>query len=705
MDTRRLITAMLAAFAVFYLWLYISPHFFPPPPPTEPSDEERLATTRPATATATATAPGEMKLASAPAPASAASVAQIDGGDSTAPLRLGDASRESFYPMALEISPRGASVTKALVRGYYDSLENKEPYPILMPVIPGDDFDTSAQLNSFVTTRVLIESENRELSYDLDRVIWKVKQADGETAVFFVELKDSQNQQLVRVIKAYHLAKQSMKDKTFNLGLSLRFENLTEQNLKIKLVQQGPIGFRQEEARGEDRRVVMALWRKDRTEPIISSHNRGEVMKDKNDKIILGGDTEEQRIAWVAQTNQYFACIMTPAGRTGLNDPPRFTQANAIHLTGMPDKAAGLPHERQDLTFVYITDSMTVPAGQAKEVAFDCFIGPKSKKVFDTVEVYKQLGYYGVISVYFYACAPNAVATFMMTLLNLFHRIPPHNYGIAIILLVLLVRLILHPVTKKSQVNMMRMQKQVSVLQPKINAVREKYANDRQAMNQAMMQVYREAGVNPAGQMLTCLPMMLQIPIWAGLWAGLSSLVDMRHAPFDGFWIKDLTAPDALFHFAQQYDIPLLSGMIGPVKSFNLLPILLGISQILQARFMPRGNPQAASSGNPDQLEQQRKMMIFMSIIFVLILYNAPSGLNLYIMVSNFCGIFEQWRIREHLKQDDERERLREKVAKDQAPRQKGYLLRKWEEFQKHAEAAQRVQGRRLQEKRDKKKD
>lgn len=701
MDTRRLITAMLAAFAVFYLWLYISPHFFPPPPPKGSSDEERPATTRPATTTATA--PGEMAIASAPAPASAASAAQIDGGDSIAVVRLGDASDGSMYPMGLELSPRGASVTEARVRGYYDSLENKVPYPILMPVKKGNEFDNSEQLSSFVTTRVIIERENRELAFDLDQVIWKVEEADAEEAVFSVFLKDAQGQRLLRLVKTYHLAQQPVKEKTFDLDLSLKVENLTEENLRIKIVQQGPIGFRQEEARGEDRRVVVGLWQKGRTEPVLSSHNRGEVIK--KDKIILGEDNEEQRIAWVAATNQYFTCIMTPAGRVGWNDPIRFTQAEAIHLTDLPDKSADLSQVRQDLTFVYITDSMTVPAGQAKEVAFACFIGPKSKKVFDTVEVYRKLGYYGVISVYFYACAPNAVATFMMTLLNLFHRIPPHNYGIAIILLVLLVRMILHPVTKKSQVNMMRMQKQMSVLQPKINAVREKYANDRQAMNQVMMQVYREAGVNPAGQMLTCLPMMLQIPIWAGLWAGLNSLIDMRHAPFDGFWIKDLTAPDALFRFAGQYHIPLLSGMIGPVKSFNLLPILLGVSQILQARFMPRGNPQAASSGNPDQLEQQRKMMIFMSIFFVLILYNAPSGLNLYIMVSNFCGIFEQWRIREHLKQEDERERLRAKVAKDQTPKKKGYLLRKWEEFQKHAEAAQRVQSRRLQEKRDKKKD
>ncbi|NLX15012.1 MAG: hypothetical protein GXY44_15365, partial [Phycisphaerales bacterium] len=175
MDTRRLITAMLAAFAVFYLWIYISPHFFPPPPPVEtPAEEWPVPTTRPATLPSTSTS--AMEIASAPASAPDAITVQIDGGDSTAPLRMGDASDGSFYPMALELLPRGASVSKAFVRGYYDSLTNKEPYPLLMPVIAEGGYAESGDLTSFITSRVLIE--NRELAFDLDKVIWKVEEAD-----------------------------------------------------------------------------------------------------------------------------------------------------------------------------------------------------------------------------------------------------------------------------------------------------------------------------------------------------------------------------------------------------------------------------------------------------------------------------------------------------------------------------------------------
>jgi YidC/Oxa1 family membrane protein insertase len=194
--------------------------------------------------------------------------------------------------------------------------------------------------------------------------------------------------------------------------------------------------------------------------------------------------------------------------------------------------------------------------------------------------------------------------------------------------------------------------------------------------------------------MLSCLPMMLQIPIWAALWAALNTSIDMRHAPFDGWWIKDLSGQDALIQFSQPIHIPLLSTLMsGPVTAFNLLPILLGVSQLLQARFMPRGNPQQADpSGNPNQLEQQRKMMMFMSLFFVFILYNAPSGLNLYIMSSNLFGIIEQMRIRKHLQEMEEKGAM---APKEKGPRKKSWLERKWEEAQKMADEAKKVESSR----------
>src|SRR5690606_30138041 len=101
-----------------------------------------------------------------------------------------------------------------------------------------------------------------------------------------------------------------------------------------------------------------------------------------------------------------------------------------------------------------------IAKGGSQEVNFDCYMGPKSKEAFEKNATYRQRDYYQVIAQAFYFCAPGSLVSLMMNLLNVFHKIPPHNYGIAIIVLVLVVRAVLHPITKKSQVNMFKMQKQ-----------------------------------------------------------------------------------------------------------------------------------------------------------------------------------------------------------------------------------------------------
>ena len=270
------------------------------------------------------------------------------------------------------------------------------------------------------------------------------------------------------------------------------------------------------------------------------------------------------------------------------------------------------------------------------------------KQVFETDPDYARRGYVQLVQADYYWCAWAPIVDVMLWLLNTSYRVIP-NYGIAIIILVVVVRTILHPLTKKGQVNMTRMAGQMAVLQPKMEEIRNRHANDKTKLNQEMMKLYQQEGVNPAGQMLTCLPMMCQMPIWGGLWAALNFTVEMRHQPFC-LWIKDLTAPDAFF----TWDAPL--PLIG--TTFNLLPILLGLSMWLQQRFMPKPAAAAKHGGKTtDQMAQQRMMMYFMSVFMVFIFYSAPSGLALYIMASNFFGLAEQHFIRKHIKEQEEAEK------------------------------------------------
>lgn len=710
METRRLVTALLASIAVFYLWILAYQQFFynPPEQPTGEETEqvaedstatEQARATQPSAATQTAagTAPAEFSTPTpqqASAPASMPETMRVGAGDTLQMLHMGDAEAGSVYPMGIGLSTLGGTVTDVYVRGHYDTVKKERPYPIIEPVALENGHLEVEEYYSFVTTRVNIE--NKGLKYELGDVLWRVEENVPGKTVFSVDLKDAADQVLARLIKTYTLAKQPPKEGTFDLELSLRVDNLSGEPLKVIITQQGPIGFRKEQLRGEDRKVIAAIWKEGGVAPIINSFARSNVMK--QGLIPLGSDTDNERIAWISESNQYFACIMAPRGRDGFVKDKVFNRAEAIHLSEIEEQSDA-PQDRQDLSFRYVTRPLTVAAGGTTDVAFDCFIGPKSKQSFEEVARYSQRNYEETIEEYFYFCAPDALVRFMMGLLNMFYKIPPHNYGLAIIVLVLVVRGVLHPVTKKSQVNMMKMQKQMSTLQPKIEAAKQKYANDKNALNQAIMEIYKEQGVNPAGQMLSCMPMMLQIPIWAALWAALNTSIDMRHAPFDGWWIRDLSGQDALITFSQPIHIPLIGMLMsGPVTSLNLLPILLGVSQLLQARFMPRGNPQQADpTGNTNQLDQQRKMMMFMSLFFVFILYNAPSGLNLYIMSSNLFGILEQIRIRKHLQEMEEKGAMTPKEKK--GPRKKSWLERKWEEAQKMADEAKKVESGREKKK------
>jgi len=214
------------------------------------------------------------------------------------------------------------------------------------------------------------------------------------------------------------------------------------------------------------------------------------------------------------------------------------------------------------------------------------------------------------------------------------------NYGVVIIILVFIIRIVIHPLTKKSQVSMSKMTK----LAPKAEEIKKKYASNKAEMNKQIMALYREQGASPIMGML---PMFVQMPIWIALYSAIYASIDLRGAPFLPFWITDLSAPDALVRFSA-VTVPLLGWKI---DSLNLLPILMGVAFYLQQKLMPS---QAAASANPQMAQQQKMMMIMMPLMFPLLLYKAPSGLNLYIMSSVFAGVIEQYVIRKHIREKEQ---------------------------------------------------
>jgi YidC/Oxa1 family membrane protein insertase len=165
-------------------------------------------------------------------------------------------------------------------------------------------------------------------------------------------------------------------------------------------------------------------------------------------------------------------------------------------------------------------------------------------------------------------------------------------------------------------------------------------------MNKKLMELYREQGASPIMGML---PMFAQMPIWIALWSAISTSIDLRGAPFLPVWITDLSTPDALISWSA-IRIPLVGWSL---YSLNLLPILMGLAFYLQQKLVPM---QSAAPSNPQMAQQQKMMMIMMPLLFPLMLYNGPSGVNLYIMASTFGGVFEQYVIKKHIQEREEQE-------------------------------------------------
>ena len=199
------------------------------------------------------------------------------------------------------------------------------------------------------------------------------------------------------------------------------------------------------------------------------------------------------------------------------------------------------------------------------------------------------------------------IAKLMLPVLNGIHTVLP-NYGIAIIALTVLVRLILWPLTVKSTQSMKKMQE----LQPLVTQLREKYKDKPQKMNQELMALYKEHKVNP---MAGCLPMLLQLPVFIALFKVLQSAVELRFASF--LWIKDLSEPEGL-----------LAGVLPFSLSLNILPLVMTGLTVWQQKITPSG-------GDP----QQQKMMMFMPLIFLFLFYNMASALVLYWTVSQALSI------------------------------------------------------------------
>lgn len=315
-------------------------------------------------------------------------------------------------------------------------------------------------------------------------------------------------------------------------------------------------------------------------------------------------------VTWAAVHNQFFTLATIPkepaqsiVGREILLPPP----SPAI-LQETPN--ANKRPKAYQTSFQY--HGVTIPPSQALERQFSIYAGPKEYYTLSQLgaqfkhDLDQIMGFDQVL----FGSFSGLFAKILLLAMNGLHSLGI-AYGLTIVVITVLIKLLFWPLTQASTRSMKRMQ----ALQPQMKALQEKYKEDPAKLNKKMMEFWKEHKVSPFGG---CLPILLQMPVFIGFFAMIQTAIELRGASF--LWACDLTKPDTLF---------IIPGLLWP---FNLMPLLMGVTMFWQARLTPTA---------PGVDPMQAKMMQYMPLLFLAMLYNFSSGLTLYWTVQNLLSILQ----------------------------------------------------------------
>jgi len=381
---------------------------------------------------------------------------------------------------------------------------------------------------------------------------------------------------------------------------------------------------------------LMGAWRYDHSLHLksVGEIEKGELKMIEALKMLPGSERENEiksieekffripggRKEYFGVKNRFFTALLQP-------DDAALNELDYYYFRGLP--AALQQNDRHNVVASARTNAMRVGPSR-KALMFTVYAGPLDKEALREIPGAEDMAAYSG------GCSPLAfvIKPAMAIIMELLHFTKSilGNMGVSIIITTLLIRLCLFPLSLKSQRNALQMQ----ALSPKLQALKERYKDDQQKYGVEQMRLFKENGVNPVAG---CLPLLIQMPIFIGMYSVFEMSLDLRHAPFFG-WIKDLSEPDRLFGPWSAITIPLLITEV-KIESFNLLPILMTITWFLQAFWTPR---------SPDpQMAQQQKMMMWMPIVFGLTCYGLASGLSLYFLSNSLLSMGEQKIIKRYI--------------------------------------------------------
>lgn len=464
--------------------------------------------------------------------------------------------RTGLYEAVL--TSRGGGLLSWKLLEYDDAMV--EGRPNIEMVTLGEDWDLALG----TPLRGLGQGNLSRLDYEVDR-------PDGNTVVFTRDVRG------VQVRKVY-----SFSDDDYQVRLRIEIDNRTDRYVRPDFKTVWPARVRES---GGFLEFSLAAFSDGDLESFII---------DPPDMLFGGGGSDEafevQRVEWAGAHSRYFLAAIAPDREAEARFQPVVVESEAVLLVRYAE-----------------TD---VPPGTRLDREYRVYLGPKEPDRIDAID--KAHGLHLSESI-LRGWIPSLTRLFEQAL-EAAHDVIP-NYGLAILLITLLVRLVMAPMMAKQ----MKSMKKISAIQPAIKEMQAKYPDDREKQSAAMMEVYKEHGMSPFSMFSGCLPMFLQLPVFIGFYYALQSSISLRQQPFFG-WIDDLSQPESLFT---------LPGLDLPVR---VLPLLMGISMFLQQKFTP----------NTMDPAQARMMLWMMPIMFTFMFYQFASGLVLYWFTSTLIGIAQQ---------------------------------------------------------------
>lgn len=527
---------------------------------------------------------------------------------------LGSLDPKSGYFFQATLTTTGAAVSSLELNDpRYHDLEDKEaPLSLLETVPKPDDAPGPGEkyYRTFATSFPELDKYLKNDGIHLDTVNWSISQPakpepNQVTFEYIIPGKFRLTKEYSINPKLEGVVTQEQRDTEYQgyfLKLTLGIENLQDKAEEVSYQLQGPVGMpledRESTSKFRDIKIGAVDEQGDVSHETLTVKDLAEMVED-------GDDVEQWASAYryVGVDGQFFATLLYNPP----DNPPTTEQlANYIPEITLNEKQPA----HSEVTILLESRTTELEPGGKLTNEYTLYAGPKRQTLLTEMEAGDiiELGWFGWIS------------KGLLAILAFLHNNLSLPYGLAIICLTIMVRGAVFPLSKK-QANSAAAMKD---LQPRLKELKAKYGDDKQKFAEAQMKLFRESGVNP---LASCLPMVLQLPIYIGLYGAIRHAIDLRAATF--LWVDNLAAPDHLF------ELPFRVWWVG--QYFNLLPILTVVLFIAQQKmFMPEPDP------DDEQAVMQQKMMKFMMIFMGFLFYHMPAGLCIYFIASSLWGMGER---------------------------------------------------------------